>query len=105
MDVLLFWVGGALAVGTVLLACSLAVQWRTASRIRPYAELQTELRETQLQLADLADHIERKETRERVRRLRDAKTDKPNGELQLQVPSDPRELKRALRRKAGLLRE
>lgn len=73
MDVFLFWVGGVEALAVVTLAVSAVVLWRAASKIRPYEELETALRETHLQLSDLVEHVERKETRERVRKMRDGR--------------------------------
>lgn len=102
MNTLLFWVGGVDALGLVTLVASLFVQWSTALRIRSYSELETALRELNLQVGDLSDHIERKETRERVRKMRDgraAAAAAPTPELPLSGP----DLKSALRRKAMAL--
>lgn len=100
MAVLLYWVGGAELVALVTLAVTALVQWRGAMRMQPYDALVTSLRETQLQLADLADHVERKETRDRVRKMRDSREDKQLPlDQPLPQPGTP-EFKAALRRKA-----
>jgi len=76
VNTLLFWVGGVEAISLVTLAITVIVQWRTASKIRPYDELTTAIREVAIQVSDISDFVERKETRERVRRMRDARAAK-----------------------------
>lgn len=99
MEALFFWVGGAAIAGIVTTIVSLAVQWQTVLKIEPVSKLATELRETQLQLSDLAEHIERKETRERVRRMRDGREAAKNGAETPPPPGSP-EYKAYLRRLA-----
>jgi hypothetical protein len=98
METLFFWVGGAVVVGVVTLAASVLVQWRTAMMLRPYQDLVTSIRELDHQVSDLADHFERKETRERVRRLRDSHA-KPENTAAAPSPGTP-EFKAHLRRLA-----
>jgi len=71
VETAIFWVGGLLTLSAVALIVSALVQAYTAHRIRPNAELQADLAAMYTQLADLSDFVQRKDTRERVRRLRD----------------------------------
>jgi hypothetical protein len=104
MDTLLFWVGGLEALALVSLVVSGFVQWLTASRLRPHAELQTALLELEQQFADLTDHLTRKESRERVRKMRDGR----EAQLTLTAPIVPPvgtvEYKQWLRKQAGISR-
>ena len=85
METLFFWVGGATVLGIVTLVASLLVQWNTVLRLRPHQELQTSVREIEQQLDDLTDHLTRKESRERVRKMRDGREAK-NAPLDEQAP-------------------
>lgn len=104
METALFWVGGLLALSAVTLAVSAILQWSTALRIRPNQELQTAVSELYTQFADLTDFIQRKEARERVRKMRDGREAKKDETEDAEPPRGTPEHKAWLRRRAGIRR-
>lgn len=73
METLLFWVGVAVATGTVALIVATAVTWSFWARLAPNVELQREIRTLAHEFSDFVDIVERRQTRERVRKMRDGK--------------------------------
>lgn len=78
----------------VSVVCTAVVLWRTQHP----AAVGTAVRELQLQVADIADFVERKATRERVRKMREGREAAASDGAQLQ-PGTP-EYKAALRQLA-----
>ena len=76
MQQLLFWVGVAAVLGLAVSIITTAVTLMIARRIEPNDKLQSEVRSLSNDFDDLVDHINRKETRDRVRKMRDGKAAK-----------------------------
>lgn len=105
MEAALFWVGAALVLCAVALIVAAIVTWNAARRIEPNEKLQTALRELDRDLADLSDHIVRKENRERTRKMRDGR------EAAAATPAEPapgtpehKQFLRSVARERGLVR-
>lgn len=105
MEAALFWVGAALVLCAVTTTITAAVTWNAARRVEPNEKLQTALRELDRDLADLSDHIVRKENRERTRKMRDGR------EAAAAAPAEPqpgtpehKNFLRAVARERGLVR-
>jgi hypothetical protein len=73
VQALLSWVGGAVLLGLVTVWITAVVLIAAARKVEPNAKLQSELRALENDFADLTDHITRKESRERVRKMRDGR--------------------------------
>lgn len=86
------WAGVSVALALVSLACTCVVLWRTQHP----AALGTRVRELELQLADVADYVERRDTRERVRKMRDGRAAAAAQNATAPEPGTP-EYKAALR--------
>lgn len=86
MQQLLFWVGVASILGMVVSIITTTVTMMIARRIEPNDKLQSEVRALSNDFDDLVDHINRKETRDRVRKMRDGKAAK---EAEVEVEAEP----------------
>lgn len=91
----LFVTSALATLSLVTATVTLLVNLKTAARIRPLAELETQVSQLSIQVSDLADFTERRERRERVRRLRDGRE-----AATAEAPQTPEQLKAALRRAA-----
>lgn len=76
MEQLLFWVGVAAVTGLVAAIGTTIVTLAVARRIEPNEKLQSELRALGSDFEDLVDHIQRRETRQRVQKMRDGRAAK-----------------------------
>ena len=105
MEAALLWVGAALVLCAVATTVAAVVTWNAARRIQPNENLQTAVRELDRDLADLSDHIVRKENRERTRKMRDGREAKEQ-EQPVLVPGTPehKNFLRQVARERGLQR-
>lgn len=95
-----------LVATSALAALALVTAWVTLllnlkmhARALPHAEMRAEFEALSQEVSQLADFVEHKDRRERVRRLRAGREDAPAAQ-----PTTPQELKAALRQRAAMLR-